>query len=123
MAYIFINRTTQRGNVEPRLSLSPSGRLQFNAAATRLLREKAVERVKIGWDRDKRRIALKVAEPKDTDAYTVNYATKGKGCGFAAKPVLRHIGFNGSGSASFLCEWNTKDKMLEVQLADGDKKK
>ena len=90
----------------------------MNKAATAILEDKSTKNVILLWDKDSKRIALKLLSGPDTtlNAYKIHYGVKGNGAGFAAKTFLEFIGFDSSKSRSFRADWNEKEQMLEVQL-------
>jgi hypothetical protein len=115
MSYEIFEKIVRR-DTEPRVTISVLGRLQFNTSATRILAKNAVETVLLLWDKDARKIGVKNITKKDDRAYTMRYARKSKGAGFAAKTFLEWIGYNYSETKGFSCVWNEADCLFEVSL-------
>lgn len=53
----------------PAISLTPAGKLDFNATAARKFRENAIEHVLL-WDKDKRKIAIRSIAKRDARSLT-----------------------------------------------------
>lgn len=118
MPYEVFTKMT-RVETEPKLSIGKKlGRLQFNASAAKILKDMAVDYALLMWDRDNRSVAVKGISKKDNRAYSLRFAKKGNGAGFAAKAFLHHIGYDLSQTRSFPCEWNDEQNMFEFVIPD-----
>ena len=115
MSYEIFEKTIRR-DTEPRVTISPLGRMQFNASASKLLAKHAVENVLLLWDKDSRKMAIKSISRKEERAYQMRYAKKGKGAGFAARTFLEWCGYNYSETKGYSCKWNEAESMFEVSL-------
>jgi hypothetical protein len=118
MAYETFTKMT-RVETEPRLSIGKKlGRLQFNASAAKILSERAMDYALLMWDKENHFVAIKVISKKDPRAYSLRFAKKGNGAGFAAKAFLHHIGYDLSKTRSFDCVWNDEQNMFEFVVPD-----
>lgn len=115
MSYEIFEKTIRR-DTEPRVTISTLGRLQFNASASKTLYKHNVESVLLLWDKAVRKVAIKSKSGKDERAYSMRYAKKGKGAGFAAKTFLEWCDYDYSETKSYPCEWNEAESMFEVSL-------
>lgn len=120
MSWTVFEKTIRRSS-EPKCTISRLGRLQFNSSAGAILHRNAVEQVLLLWDKDSRKIGVRSINKKDPRAYTVRFAGKHKGAGFAAKTFLEWIQYDHSETKAFPCEWNEADSTFEIALAMGEK--
>jgi hypothetical protein len=116
MAYEIFTKMTRVAS-EPKVSIGKKlGRMQFNASAAKILRDMAVDYALLMYDKENRMIAVKGISKKDNRAYSLRFAKKGNGAGFAAKAFLHHIGYDLTQTRSFECQWNDEQNMFEFQV-------
>jgi hypothetical protein len=113
MAYELFRREGVRVG-SPTLSITPAGRIVVNAAGCRVLKEAALKRVMLLWDRDGRKMALKGAPKGEKHTFTVSFVRSGSSGTLSAKTFLRYIGWNAPGRVTLPAIWNQPDKMFEV---------
>jgi hypothetical protein len=117
MAYEIFTKMTRMAT-EPKMSIGKKlGRFQFNSSAAKILTDRTVDYVLLMWDKENRTIAVRGIGKKDPRAYSLRYAKKGNGAGFAARAFLHHIGYDLSETRSFECHWNDEQNMFEVALS------
>lgn len=102
---------------EPTVSLVPDGRIAFNAAAARLLREARVEAVLLLWDNVRKKLALKAAAKGEKNTYAVSIVRNSYSGSLRAKSFLDYIGWRALQRISLPATWNKSQKMMEVSLA------
>jgi hypothetical protein len=118
MGYEIFTKMTRMAT-EPKLSIGKKlGRLQFNSSAAKILQERTVDYVLLMWDKESRTIAVRGIGKKDPRAYSLRYAKKGNGAGFAARAFLHYIGYDLSATRSFECHWNDEQNMFEISIPD-----
>lgn len=105
-----------RRSTSPTLTISKLGRVTFNAAATDVLKAQKASNVLLLWDKEARKIGVRVATKKDTRTYTVNYANSVNSAGFAAKTFLRYISYNDKETKAYPCEWDAKDNAFVAEI-------
>ena len=116
MPYEVFTKMT-RVETEPKISIGKKlGRLQFNASAAKILAERAVDYALLMYDKENQLVAIKGISKKDNRAYSLRFAKKGNGAGFAAKAFLHHIGYDLSQTRSFECVWNDEQNMFEFNI-------
>jgi|SRR5579872_1002191 len=116
MAYEVFTKMT-RVATEPKISIGKKlGRMQFNATAAKILQDRAVDNALLMYDKENRMVAIKGISKKDARAYSLRFAKKGNGAGFAAKAFLHHIGYDLSQTRSFECYWNDEQNMFEFEV-------
>lgn len=124
MAYEVFVRTLRRIGT-PSVSFGTSGRINLNAAATKILKDLDVEMVALLWDPVTRKIGIRPVFKKDQKSYKLNRSGKGNGAGFSAVTFFEHIGYDHTKETkSFAAEWNNDTQMFEISLEEGmaDKK-
>ena len=99
----------------PALSITPGGRVAFNAPACRLLLEARTKTVMILWDEAQNRMAVQAAPKGETNSFTVTFTGRNSAT-FAAKAFLRHIGWNATKRELLPTTWNAGEKMFEACL-------
>ncbi len=115
MAYEVFKRTGARVE-KPMLSITPSGNIVFNAAATRVLAAAGVKAALLLWDRSTNKFAIRATSKGDRNAYAVT-TTPGHSSGsLRAMSFLNHIGWGAKHRESLPATWNEKEKMLETVL-------
>ena len=82
------------------------------------MKKNAMETVLLMWSPENRQIGIRNVMKKDARAYTLHFAKKQYGAGFAARSFLNHIGYDYSVTRSFPCEWNEHDGIFIVQLTE-----
>jgi hypothetical protein len=115
VAYELFERTSVRVN-SPALSITPGGRVAFNAAACRLLIETGIKTVVILWDKTKNRMAIKAAPKGEKNSFTVTFTGGNHSATFAAKSFIRHIGWKAPKREMLPTTWISAEKMFEVTL-------
>jgi hypothetical protein len=70
------------------------------------------------WDKDNHIIGIKGISKKDERAYSLRFAKKGNGAGFAAKAFLQYISYDLSLTRSFDCVWDDEQNMFEIPIPD-----
>jgi len=115
MAYeIFTREVIRTGS--PRISVNTLGRVGINQAATKILKDNAVEFVLLLWDKERNKIAIRPITKKDKRAYIVTFAPKGNGAGFSAKTFFKYIGYDYAETRSLAAEWNENEGILEIDV-------
>lgn len=94
------------------------GRFSFNAAATKILQENAVETILLMWDRDSRKVGIRRIGKKDGRSYSLRTAKSNRGSGFAAKTFLQHIGYDYSETRAFACDWDEADNTFVFTIPE-----
>jgi len=117
MSYEIFTRKTRKMS-GPSVTLNVYGRMQFNKAATLRLEKDAVENVLLLWDKDSRKVALRVITKKDPRAYRIAYGKNSNGAGFSTKTFFDHIRLNYSESRSLPVEFGEGDVLLEFQIPE-----
>lgn len=115
MAYEIFTRKVIRTST-PAVSISKTGRIAFNQAATSKLNDKAVEYCLVMWDKTTLTFAVRPITRKDTRAYKVIYFPKGKSSAVNAKTFFDHIRYDYSETRTFEANWNVDEEMFEVNL-------
>jgi hypothetical protein len=106
-----------RRSTSPTLTISKLGRMTFNAAATEVLKTQKASLVLLMWDKEARKIGVRLAAKKDAHTiYTVNYAVKNNSAGFAAKTFLRYISYDDRQTKAYPCEWDPKENAFVVEI-------
>lgn len=109
---IFTRKKTR--TTTPSISISTSGRLGLNMAATAIMEKNAVEFVLILWDKDTNRLAVRPITKRDPRAYTL---TRAKGSSmFSAKSFLQDVGYDMSETRSIPADWDDKENMLIAEV-------
>ncbi len=113
MAYEVFQRKHVRSE-SPAISITKTGRIVLNAAATRLVREMKINAVLLLWDREERKFAIRKADSSDPHAYKVRFQRHW--ALFGARPFLKHIGWELTETRALPASWNENSKMFEVKL-------
>jgi hypothetical protein len=111
--------TFQRGFLrteDPTMTVRPDGRIFFNAATSRLLKQSSVKTVRILWDRDKRGIALQSCQAGDKNAYSIAFPAGSRSPSLTAKSFMRYVGWSATRPQTMAVKWDEKNKMLEATL-------
>ena len=115
MAYEVFKRTGVRVE-EPALSITPSGNVVFNAAATRIFAAAGVKAALLLWDENSNKFAIKATSKTDKNAYAVTLIP-GRSSGILrAKSFLNSVGWKAKQRETLSATWNEKEKMLEITL-------
>lgn len=101
---------------DPMVTFSKLGRISLNKKATSFLEEDKDLHVVLLWDKDSRKVGIKVAQQKDKHTYMIVYGQKGNGAGFNAKTFLDYIGVDYTQSKQHPAHWNPAEKIMEVSL-------
>jgi hypothetical protein len=115
MAYEVFKRTGARVE-EPTLSITPSGNVVFNAAATRVLAAAGVKAAVLLWDKNTNRFAIKATSKGDRNAYAVTITPGHSSGSLRAMSFLNYVGWGAKHRESLSVTWNEKEKMLETVL-------
>ena len=106
----------------PAISLTPAGKLDFNAAAARKFRENAIEHVLLLWDKDKRKIAIRSIAKRDARSFKVTYS-KNHGASISAASFFKFIEWSQTKRITLPATWNADKCMFELSLSAGNKEK
>ena len=117
MAYELFKRSAVRVET-PSIALVPDGRIGFNAAAARILRENGVKSVFLLWDRENRKIALKAAAKGERNAFAVSLVRQSHSGSLRAKSFFAHLGLKLTKRELLPASWDAQKKMLEVALPE-----
>jgi len=115
MAYEVFKRTGARVE-EPTLSITPSGNVVFNAAATRVLAAAGVKAALLLWDKNTNRFAIKATSKGDRNAYAVTITPGHSSGSLRAMSFLNYVGWGAKHREALPVTWNEKEKMLETVL-------
>ena len=115
MAYEVFKRTRFKVD-EPTLTITPEGRLYFNAAAGRALMAAGIRTVLLLWDTDTNQFAVKATPKRDRNGYAVTFIPSRSSASLRAKSFLHHIGWAAKKRETFPATWNEDEKMLETVL-------
>lgn len=115
MAYEVFKRTGVRVE-EPTLSITPTGNIVFNAAATRVLAMAGVKAALLLWDKNTNKFAIKATSKGDRNAYAVTLTPGHSSSSLRAMSFLNHVGWRAKHRESLPATWNEKEKMLETIL-------
>jgi hypothetical protein len=115
MAYEMFTRTGVRVD-SPTVSITPEGRVTFNAAATRTLASAGVKHVVLLWDRLEQKMAARATSKSDRNGYAVSLAPDKHAGSLRAKSFLQHIGWSATRREMLPAAWNAAEKMFEVRL-------
>ena len=113
MGYEVFEKSTTRVKV-PTISVTKNGRISFNSAATRKLREMGIEAVLLLWDKDTSKFAVRKTHKNDIRAHKIRVQREGSI--ISAKAFLSHIGYDYSETMTLPANWNNKEKIFEVEL-------
>ena len=114
MAYEVFKRSAVRVDT-PVLSMTPNGKVAFNAAACRLLEEAKMKTAVILWDEVTNRMAVKAAPKGERNAFGISF-TGGNSASLTAKSFIRHIGWKAPKREALATTWNAAEKMFEATL-------
>jgi|HubBroStandDraft_6_1064221.scaffolds.fasta_scaffold1330645_1 hypothetical protein len=98
----------------PMLAITPTGRIVVNAAGCRILKEAALKRVVLLWDRVGRKMAVKGAPKGEKHAFTLTFNPGS--ASLSAVTFLRYIGWHAPLRVTLPASWNEPNKMFEVVL-------
>ncbi len=115
MSYEMFERSSVRIE-ELALTVAPTGRIFLNAACGRALEGAGVRAVKILWDRENCKIALKAAQKGDKNAYSIAHYGDSRSSTVTAKAFLRYIGWNSDRRQTVRAKWDAQQKMLEAEV-------
>jgi len=116
MAYEVFTRKVTR-TTTPAITISTLGKISFNQSATEIIRNNNMEYVLLLSDQDKLKMAIQPTTKTDTRAYHVAFGKK-TGSGFSAKTFLAHIKYEPSTKRVFAAQWNSKERLLEIELSE-----
>lgn len=115
MAYEMFERSSVRIE-ELALTVAPAGRIFLNAACGRVLEGAGVRAVKIFWDRENCKMALKAAPKGEKNAYSIAHYGGSRSSTVTAKAFLHYIGWSSDRRQSVRAKWDAHQKMLEAEL-------
>ncbi|MEO8594547.1 MAG: hypothetical protein ABI759_14620 [Candidatus Solibacter sp.] len=116
MAYDRIESQSRR-KAGPTLVIRAEGKLRLSAEATSRFREAKATRVSILWDKQRRKIALQIAEDDDGTAFRLSYSKTQTSADIGARTFLTTIGWpQDAGSIDVPLEWNAEENMFEGRL-------
>lgn len=115
--YEIFNRKVVRTGT-PAISINTTARIGVNRSATEILQKNGVEYALLLWDKEESKIGIQAALKTDTRAYRIAFNKKGTGAFFSAKTFFHYILYDYSQTRSYIAEWNSVEKMLEVRLGN-----
>ena len=123
MALVMVEVDKHVAKRRPMLTLRPGGQIRLNSEATEIAREHNLTRVKIYWDKERRRIYLEPAGNGDTQTYKISYDAKQRSAAtIGAKNLVRLPGLEGLNEPVQLSvEWSENDGMLMAKWPRGKK--
>ncbi len=115
MSYeVFTRKVVRTG--APAISINRMGRVGLNQSATEILKKHGIEFLLLLYDKDKLKMAIKATSKTDSRAYRPSFSKKGGGASFSAKTFFAHIKYETLATQSFTAEWNSSEKMFEIEL-------
>jgi hypothetical protein len=115
VAYELFERSAVRVET-PVISVTPGGRVTFNAAACRILDTCAIRAAVILWDRTTSRMAVRAAPEAERNSFKITFTGGNHSASFAAKSFFKHIGWRAPKRQSLDTTWRVNEKMFEVTL-------
>ena len=116
MPYEKIESLARRNN-GPTLVVSSGGRFRLNAEATGKFREVGASRVAILWDKQHRKLALKVAPENDISAFRLTYSKAQNSADIGAKAFLAQVALSTDRKSVYVqLTWNEAESMYEGRL-------
>ena len=90
------------------------GRISFNSAATRMLRELKFQAVLLLWDRAAGKFAIRKSSERDVRRYRLRFQKRNTI--ISAKAFLRHIHYDFSETRTLPTTWKESQRMFEVEV-------
>ena len=115
MAYETFERRSVRVE-EPALTVRPDGRINLNAASSRVLDEAGVKAVRILWDKHTCGIALQAARKGAENAYAIAFGGGSRSSTVTLKAFLQYIGWSSDQRQTVPAKWDEQQRMLEATL-------
>jgi len=100
----------------PIISLRLNSKIRLNIIATQLLMKDGIERMRVLWDAQKRRIALAAAADDDPHGYKVSVSKKGNQGSIGIRSFAGFIGLKPGATVKVFASYS--NKMLEAAIPD-----
>jgi len=113
VTYTVYTDGSKKRDCRPVISLRPSAAIRLNIIAMRLLAKDGVERVRVLWDAQKRKIALAAAND-DPNAYKVYVSKARNQAHIGAKSFAGFIGLSPGATVKVYASYS--NKMLEATV-------
>jgi hypothetical protein len=100
---------------EPAVTLSPTGRMVFNKAATKKLHDLKLRRAELLWDPARALIGVRPSSSPSA-SYSLRIPESMNNTSFSCSSFMNHIGYDWSKTRSFPASWDEKQKMYVIEV-------